>query len=137
MKGASDGGMFVPHSEQRFPGYDRESKSLDAEVLRSYIFGGHVAKYMREMQEENEEKYQRHFAKFIKAGIHPDQLEEMYTNAHAAIRENPDRNVKEKSEKRSVGQKVFKAKRGTLEQRRARIEKRKARLFARFPALAS
>lgn len=26
MKGASDGGIFVPHSEKRFPGYDPESK---------------------------------------------------------------------------------------------------------------
>ena len=46
MKGASDGGIFIPHSENRFPGYDVESKELDAETLRKYIFGGHVAEYM-------------------------------------------------------------------------------------------
>ena len=34
MKGASDGGLLIPHSESRFPGYDMESKELDAEVLR-------------------------------------------------------------------------------------------------------
>lgn len=33
MKGASDGGVFIPHSEQRFPGFDPESKELDAETL--------------------------------------------------------------------------------------------------------
>ena len=33
MKGASDGGIFVPHSENRFPGFDPEAKELDAEVL--------------------------------------------------------------------------------------------------------
>lgn len=33
MKGASDGGIFIPHSEQRFPGYDPEAKELDAETL--------------------------------------------------------------------------------------------------------
>ena len=43
MKGASDGGLYIPHSEKRFPGFDMETKELDAEVLRKYIFGGHVA----------------------------------------------------------------------------------------------
>ena len=37
MKGASDGGIYIPHSENRFPGYDVETKELDAETLRKYI----------------------------------------------------------------------------------------------------
>jgi large subunit ribosomal protein L5e len=56
MKGASDGGIFVPHSENRFPGFDPESKELDAEVLRKYIFGGHVAEYMESLEEEDDER---------------------------------------------------------------------------------
>jgi hypothetical protein len=39
LKGASDGGIFIPHNEKRFPGYDPESKELDAEVLQKYIVG--------------------------------------------------------------------------------------------------
>merc|ERR1712098_898632 len=31
LKGAADGGLDIPHSEKRFPGYDNESKSLNAE----------------------------------------------------------------------------------------------------------
>jgi ribosomal protein L18 len=42
MKGASDGGLYIPHSENRFPGYDSESKALDADTLKKYIYGGHV-----------------------------------------------------------------------------------------------
>jgi ribosomal protein L18 len=42
LKGASDGGLYIPHSENRFPGYDSESKSLDADTLRKYIYGGHI-----------------------------------------------------------------------------------------------
>ena len=42
LKGASDGGLFIPHSDNRFPGYDAESKSLDADTLRKYIYGGHI-----------------------------------------------------------------------------------------------
>lgn len=58
MKGALDGGLDIPHSEKRFVGYSAEDKSLDAEVLRKHIYGGHVAEYMEEMQEEAPEKYQ-------------------------------------------------------------------------------
>lgn len=29
MKGATDGGLDVPHNEKRFPGYDRDAKSYD------------------------------------------------------------------------------------------------------------
>ena len=37
MKGASDGGLYIPHSESRFPGYDIETKELEADVLRKCI----------------------------------------------------------------------------------------------------
>merc|ERR1712013_790840 len=46
MKGAVDGGLDIPHSEKRFPGYDAESKELNADVHRAHIFGGHVADYI-------------------------------------------------------------------------------------------
>jgi large subunit ribosomal protein L5e len=56
LKGASDGGIFIPHSDKRFPGYDTEGKKLDAEVLKKYIFGGHVAEYMESLEEEDDER---------------------------------------------------------------------------------
>ena len=56
LKGASDGGIFIPHNDKRFPGYDPESKELDAEVLKKYIFGGHVAEYMESLEEEDDER---------------------------------------------------------------------------------
>lgn len=34
MKGAVDGGLNVPHSIKRFPGYDAEAKKFNAEVHR-------------------------------------------------------------------------------------------------------
>lgn len=60
LKGASDGGIFIPHNDKRFPGYDPETKQLDAEVLRKYIFGGHVAEYMENLEEEDEERFVIH-----------------------------------------------------------------------------
>jgi len=50
LQGALDGGLDIPHSEKRFVGYDRDGKSLDAEMLHKFIYGGHVADYMNEMQ---------------------------------------------------------------------------------------
>lgn len=46
LKGALDGGLDIPHSEKRFPGFSKEDKSLNADTHRKYILGGHVADYM-------------------------------------------------------------------------------------------
>ena len=37
MKGAADGGLDIPHSVKRFPGYDAEDKKLDSEVIMVII----------------------------------------------------------------------------------------------------
>ena len=52
MKGAADGGIDIPHSTKRFPGFDIESKEFNAEVHRKHIFGQHVADYMKNLMEE-------------------------------------------------------------------------------------
>uniref|UniRef100_A0A7S1G663 Large ribosomal subunit protein uL18 C-terminal eukaryotes domain-containing protein n=1 Tax=Bicosoecida sp. CB-2014 TaxID=1486930 RepID=A0A7S1G663_9STRA len=89
LKGASDGGLDIPHNEKRFPGYERETGEYDAEVHKDRIFGGHVAEYMRQLQDEDPEKYQTHFAHYIKAGVDADALEELYESVHEKIREDP------------------------------------------------
>ena len=89
MKGASDGGIYIPHSENRFPGFDIEGKELDAETLRKYIFGGHVAEYMETLADDDEERYKSQFSQYIEDDIEADGLEEMYSEAHSKIREDP------------------------------------------------
>jgi large subunit ribosomal protein L5e len=89
LKGATDGGLDVPHSEKRFAGYDEEKKSLKADVLRKYIFGGHVADYMTKLQESDENRYKKQFSKYIAAGVGPKQIADLYAKVHAAIRANP------------------------------------------------
>ena len=49
MKGAVDGGIDIPHSTKRFPGYNDESKEFNAEVHRKHIFGVHVSDYMKHL----------------------------------------------------------------------------------------
>lgn len=96
MKGASDGGLDIPHSNKRFPGYSRDTKQFDAGVHKDHIMGDHVAEYMRLMEEEDEELYKKIFAKYLDAGLEADDLEDKYKEVHTAIREDPTRAEKEK-----------------------------------------
>ncbi|XP_071489045.1 large ribosomal subunit protein uL18-like [Diadema antillarum] len=122
LKGAVDGGLEIPHSNKRFPGYDAESAEFSAEVHRKYIFGGHVADYMKELQEEDE-AYKRQFSQFIKHNITPDNLEQMYKNAHAAIRADP---VAKSKPERTVTPKRWNRAKLTLAQRKDRVKQKKA-----------
>lgn len=59
---------------QRFVGYDKEKEELDAKKLRSALFGGPVAVYMRMLSKEDEDRYKLQFAEYIKAGITADKV---------------------------------------------------------------
>jgi len=91
LKGACDGGLDIPHNDRRFPGSECNvgEYSTDAETHKKYIFGGHVQEYMEYLQEEDQEAYEKQFSGYIAADVAPDSLEELYTSAHAAIREDP------------------------------------------------
>ena len=52
LKGALDGGLDIPHSEKRFAGFSKDSKQLDPELHRKYIYGGHVSAYMKDSQRQ-------------------------------------------------------------------------------------
>jgi len=129
LKGAVDGGLDIPHSEKRFPGYDAESKSLNAEVHRAHIFGQHVADYMNNLAEEDEEAFKRQFSRYIKLGITADSIEAMYTNAHKAIRADPS--PKAKSDK-DVAKKRWNAKKITLAERKVKVAKAKEEFLAQL-----
>ncbi|KAI0171395.1 putative 5S rRNA binding ribosomal protein [Pestalotiopsis sp. NC0098] len=101
MKGASDGGIFIPHSENRFPGFDVESEELDAETLKKYIFGGHVAEYMETLADDDEERYKSQFQQYIDDEVEAEGLEDLYTEAHAAIREDPFKKAESEGPKKS------------------------------------
>lgn len=123
LKGAVDGGLDIPHSNRRFPGYDSESKEFDAETHRKHIFAGHVSDFMKHLQEDEEESYKKQFSQFIKNGVNSDNLEDSYKKCHAAIRDSPARVPQEKKEikaKRHNRMKMSKA------QRMDRVKQRKA-----------
>jgi large subunit ribosomal protein L5e len=137
MKGASDGGLHIPHSEKRFPGYDIESKELDAETLRKYIFAGHVAEYMETLADDDEERYKSQFQGYIDDEIEADGLEELYTDAHKQIREDPwkkaddeDEGEKKTKEEWKAESKKYRSQKSTLEERRERVAKKIQTLVA-------
>lgn len=125
LKGAVDGGLEIPHSNKRFPGYDSESKEFSAEVHRNHIFGQHVSTYMQQLQDDDEEAFKRQFARFIKNGLTPDKIEQMYKDCHAAIRKEPTPKAVEKPARTTKPKRWNRAKL-TLAQRKDRIKQKKA-----------
>ncbi|KDQ12695.1 hypothetical protein BOTBODRAFT_34150 [Botryobasidium botryosum FD-172 SS1] len=121
LKGASDGGLFIPHSEKRFPGYDVETKALNAEVLKKYIFGGHVAEYMESLEEEDDERFKKQFSTYLADGVGSEDIEEIYTNAYAAIREDPTFKPTEKKKDWKAESLKYKTDRLTHAQRKEAI----------------
>lgn len=94
LKGAVDGGLHVPHSVKNFPGYKEpeergEDYEYDAPAHLERIVGTHVVDFMKDLEEEDPERYKVAFAKFIAAGKEPDDIEEMYRSCHTAIRADP------------------------------------------------
>jgi len=148
LKGAVDGGLHVPHTIKKFPGYSPPTDkggepSYEAEVHKEAIFGGRVSEYMSSMQDEDPTKYEAHFAKYIEAGKDSESLEEMYADAHKKIRADPTMKASAKKGitwsrsgeevKSSDGKTVVRSKKIGLD---ARKEKVLARIAAAQEAMA-
>ena len=124
-------GLEIPHSNKRFPGYDKEASEFNASVHRDHIFGKHVADYMSHLLEEDEDAYKRQFGAFIKNGVTADDLEGVYTKAHAAIRKDP---LRAKKPEKKITKKRWTAKRLTYAERKAKVAKNKEEFLAQIEA---
>jgi len=121
LKGATDGGLDIPHSDRRFVGFDSGEKKLKPDVLRKYIFGGHVGDYMKSLNEEDADTFKARFSKYVKAGIKAEELQGRWEKVHAAIRANPARKASGKQKPaKHIKHKGFEAPR-SIEQRKSRI----------------
>lgn len=146
MKGASDGGIDVPHSVKCLYGYDKASKKYDPKDFTHRVLGEHVMEYMTALKDHEDEemkaKYTRLFSRYIKAGVQPEDLEDIYQKAHKLIRQQPERkdyvdlstlSKEEKAAHKAALRKPFqeaskrvKRKRKTLSERKARVAAKKA-----------
>lgn len=142
LKGAVDGGLHIPHTNKKFPGYvAAEEKGADAEydaeAHKDRIFGNHVKEYMEMMQEEDPTKYEAHFSKFIENDLDAEKLEDMYTEAHAKIREDPSFTPGDKKTitHEQEGKKITSSD-GTehIRYRKIGLEKRRAKVAAKIAA---
>jgi large subunit ribosomal protein L5e len=127
LKGACDGGLYIPHSTKRFPGFKKtaDGESYDAKKHRERIFAGHVDKYMKELK-KTEEAYKRQFnlwdACLKKNAV--DTCEKLFTKIHDAIRKNPDFVKKAKKDKPKRDFMKKRPKRLNREQRKKNVVKK-------------
>jgi len=105
LKGAVDGGLNIPHSNRRFPGFKKEGEkeSYNAKAHRDRIFGGHVTSHMKKLV-AGSPAYTLQFSKWKacleKAKV--DTLEKLYTKVHDEIRKNPIRPTRKVDDKRAI-----------------------------------
>ena len=98
LKGVADGGVYIPHSNTRFPGVNPDSPDEDNKVLRDRVLGGHVDTYMKKLKGTEKESLQ--FPRWLdclkKTGS--KSVADLYKKIHSEIRKNPD-NVKREAKK--------------------------------------
>jgi len=94
LKGACDGGLHVPHSVRKYPGYFKEEGQrrgeYNADTHRSRIMGEHIDNYMDEL-EKNEDAMKKQFGKWTKclAASKADSVSDLFKKIHAGIRKDP------------------------------------------------
>jgi len=140
LKGAVDGGLHVPHSVKKFPGFTEAEErggdyQYDASAHLERIVGLHVQEYMEMLQEEDPERYKVAFSKYIENDIEADGIEDMYRECHKKIRENPKFEKKAHSGivntrhgnliKTSNGTEYVRAVKRSFQQRKARVQQKK------------
>ena len=97
LKGACDGGIHIPHSTRKFPGFSKgktkKDSKYDAAVHKRRIYGGHVDEYMKNLKKDDAEAFNKQFslwtANLKKAGA--NTVEELFGKVFDGIRKNPDR----------------------------------------------
>lgn len=137
LKGAVDGGLHIPHSVKRFPGY--AEGEYKADVHRQHIMGIHVADYMKALQSSDNESFKRQFSKYIKNGITSESIEAMYKKAHAAIKADPAAAKKAEKKPLAAGQKPKRWTKKALNkgQRADRVKQIKASYLKKLQATAA
>lgn len=68
--------------------------------------------------------FKKQFSTYLADGVGSEDIEEIYTNAYAAIREDPTFKPTEKSKDWKTESKKFRTPKLTLEQRRQRIQEK-------------
>lgn len=147
MKGACDGGINVPHSTRKFPGFTPGGKdkkgTYESEAHKDRIYGCHVDEYMEHLKDDNDAKKKQFSAwaeTLKKAGV--ATVEDLFKKVFDAIRKDP---VRPKKEKKAQKQEFKDEKKSTIVSKKAKkgiykrdrkitLEQRKQNVLARIEA---
>jgi len=128
MKGACDGGLFIPHNEKRFPGFrvekmeeetNKRGKKKDdsapkkkevftVEEHAEHIFGVHVQEYYDLIKKDDPEAFKRQFSKWEKE-LKGRTFEAVYKDVQAKIKKDPARKKAAPKKKEPVRKIIQKA----------------------------
>jgi len=108
LKGATDGGLYVPHSVKRFPGYKIVEKkgTFNANVHKDRIHGVHIDTYMAYKKKQGTnakgvDLYKKQFRLWdealTKAGV--KSVADLYKKIFDEIRKNPTKPKTDKKKK--------------------------------------
>jgi len=141
LKGACDGGLHVPHSVKKYPGYVKEEGSkkgvYTAEVHKDRIFGCHIDEYMDKLKNDSEDDFNKQFSKWNKCltDAKVDSCEDLFKNIHTGIRADPAYSKKKRENKPTVytdarrtvikgakGKEYLRARRFTYEERKQALQ---------------
>merc|ERR1711879_546852 len=141
LKGACDGGLHVPHSVRKYPGYVKEEDSkkgvYTAEVHKDRIFGCHIDDYMEKLKEQSDDDFNKQFSKWNKclSDAKLESCEDLFKKVHDGIRADPAYNKKPsknqapkyKDARRTVvvgakGNKYLRERKFTHAERKARLQ---------------
>ncbi|HDT11444.1 MAG TPA: 50S ribosomal protein L18, partial [bacterium] len=75
VKGAVDGGLNVPHSDEAFPPEDRMN-------------GTHITNYAAELKKSDKDKYEKYFSAYIKAKIDPETIAKLFETVKSNVISN-------------------------------------------------
>lgn len=89
---------------------------------------------LKNIQEDDPEKYNKQFSQYIAEGIGPDDLEDLYEKVHKAIRKDPRSPPKKQRDYKKMQLRPARPKKLSLEQRRQRRVARIAELRAQADA---
>jgi len=79
---------------------------------------------MRSLIDDDEEAFKRQFARYIKLGIGPENIEEIYKQAHTNIRSDPE--YKQKVKEGKIVKKRWNRRRLALSERKNCVKQKKA-----------
>lgn len=144
LKGATDGGIHIPHSSRKFPGYARgatkKDSKYDANLHKKRIYGAHIDDYIKTLKKDKPEDFKKQFSQWENTlkDAKVASVEALFTKIFEEIRKNPDF-VKAKKEKKAVKYedarkttvvtskgKYVRARKLTREERRQNVVKKQA-----------